>query len=88
MKPLFQPLMLSCKKASALSDKASIIGLNKIEQFRLKMHINACDFCRAYQRHGEIIDKAIRSLSEGHLQERLSLSESIRQKILLQIANQ
>lgn len=49
--------MLSCKKASALIDRKSLISLTTKEKMRLKMHVSMCDACTAYQKQSLLLDK-------------------------------
>ena len=55
-------LMLSCKKASELIDKKSVVSLK--ENVMLKMHTSMCDGCKAYQKQSKILDV----LLKHHLQ--------------------
>ena len=50
-------LMLSCKKASALIDRKSLVGLTTKERMRLKMHVSMCDACTTYQKQSLLLDK-------------------------------
>lgn len=49
--------MLSCKKATALMEKQSLLGLSLKEKFRLRLHIKMCDGCTAYQKQSIMIDE-------------------------------
>ncbi|MBK7570787.1 MAG: hypothetical protein IPI10_03875 [Bacteroidetes bacterium] len=57
-------LMLSCKKASELIDKKSVVKLSLKENVMLKMHTSMCDGCKAYQKQSKILDV----LLKHHLQ--------------------
>jgi hypothetical protein len=52
-------LMLSCKKATELMEKQSLVGLSKKERFRLRMHTTMCDGCTAYQKQSLLIDNLL-----------------------------
>ena len=49
-------LMLSCKKATELIEKKSLVGLSWKENVRLRMHTTMCDGCTAYQKQSLLID--------------------------------
>lgn len=51
--------MLSCKKATELIEKKSLVGLLWKENVRLRMHITMCDGCTAYQKQSLLIDKLV-----------------------------
>ncbi len=52
-------LMLSCKKATELIEKQSLIGLSPREKFRLQIHTTMCDGCTAYQKQSLLIDNLL-----------------------------
>lgn len=51
--------MLSCKKATELMEKQSLVGLSAREKFRLRLHTSMCDGCTAYQKQSLLIDKIL-----------------------------
>ena len=57
MKKLMHLFMLSCKKASALIDKKSVIKLSLKENIMLTMHKSMCDACTAYGKQSKLLDK-------------------------------
>lgn len=63
MKKLMNYLMLSCKRATELIEKKSILGLTWKENIQLKMHTKMCDACSNYQKQSKEID----TLLEKHL---------------------
>ncbi len=52
-------LMLSCKKASALIDKKTLLGLTLKERVMLKMHTAMCTACTAYNKQSRFIEHAL-----------------------------
>lgn len=56
MKRVMNFLMLSCKKASELIDKKSIVKLSLKEKVMLQMHTSMCDACASYQKQSKILD--------------------------------
>ena len=62
MKKLMHILMLSCKKASELIDKKSLVQLSAKENIMLHLHTSMCDACTAYQKQSKIVD----TLLENH----------------------
>ena len=65
MKKLMNILMLSCKKASELIDKKSVVKLSMKENVMLHMHTSMCDACTAYQKQSKILD----DLLQKHIHE-------------------
>jgi len=54
-------LMLSCRKASELIDKRSVIDLSMKEKVMLRMHTSMCDGCKAYQKQSELLDQILKN---------------------------
>ena len=84
MNKLLKILMLSCKKASELIDKKSIVKLSVKESVMLKMHVSMCDACAAYQKQSvlltNLLHKHINMTDENgvpHIQ-----NESLKEKII------
>lgn len=48
-------IILSCKKASALIDKRSVMKLSGKEKVSIKVHLSICDACRAYQTQSNVL---------------------------------
>jgi len=59
MKRLMNLLMLSCKKASELIDKQSLIKLSLKEILMLRMHTGMCDACASYQKQSKLLDELL-----------------------------
>ncbi len=59
MKKLKHFLMLSCKKASELIDKKSLIKLSWKESLQLNMHTAMCDGCKAYEKQSLVLDNIL-----------------------------
>lgn len=53
-------LMLSCKKASELIDKKSVVTLSMKENVMLHMHTAMCDGCKAYQKQSKNLDNLLK----------------------------
>ena len=53
-------LMLSCKKATELVEKKHTFGLNRVEGFRLWLHLKMCDACHAYAQQTILISNAMK----------------------------
>lgn len=51
--------MLSCKKATELIEKRSLIGLSFKEKIQLHLHKTMCDTCTAYQKQSKKIDELL-----------------------------
>lgn len=65
--------MLSCKRATELIEKKSILGLSWKENVQLKVHTKMCDACSHYQKQSKeidtLIDKHIHSTDENKVPE-------------------
>ena len=64
MSKLMNTLMLSCKKASELIDKQSVIKLSIKEKVMLYMHTSMCEGCKAYQKQSKLLDEFL----QNHIQ--------------------
>ncbi len=68
--------MLSCKKATELIEKQSLVGLSAKEKFRLHLHTSMCDGCTAYQKQSLLIDKLLRAHIGGQLSDTMTEIEN------------
>lgn len=66
MGKLMNTLMLSCKKASELIDKQSVIKLSIKEKVMLHMHTSMCDGCKAYQKQSKLLDEFLQNHIQGN----------------------
>ena len=51
--------MLSCKKATELVEKKSLVGLSRKENVRLHIHTMMCMSCSTYQKQSVLIEKIL-----------------------------
>jgi hypothetical protein len=79
--------MLSCKKATELMEKQSLMGLSAKEKFRLRMHTSMCDGCTAYQKQSLMIDNLLHHHIAGAPSEIVHEVENteLRERILLNL---
>jgi len=56
MDTLMHTLMLSCRKASELIDKKSMVKLSFKENIQLHLHTSMCAGCKAYQKQSKVLD--------------------------------
>ena len=81
MKKLMNYLMLSCKKATELIEKRSILILSLKENIQLKVHTKMCDTCTNYQKQSKeidvILEKYVHDEKDMPLLENKQLKESI-----------
>lgn len=59
MKKLMNYLMLSCKKATELIEKRTLVRLSFREKVQLRMHKSMCDACTAYEKQSRKIDELL-----------------------------
>lgn len=72
--------MLSCQKASELTEKQTVYKLSPIESLQLQLHTKMCAACLSYQEQSKLIDNGIQRFTEGI--EELKLSEQRKALIL------
>ncbi len=56
MKRIIHFMVLSCRKATELIDKKSVVPLSVTESIQLKVHKKICEACRVYESQGKKID--------------------------------
>lgn len=61
MKKIMHLLMLSCKKATELIEKKSLVGLSFQEKFQLRIHKSMCDACSSYEKQSLKIDMLLKN---------------------------
>lgn len=66
MGKIMNMLMLSCKKASQLIDKQSVIKISLREKVMLHMHTSMCDGCKEYQKQSRILDNLLHKHIHGN----------------------
>ncbi len=59
MKKLMKLIMLSCKNASELIAKKSVVNLSLKETIQLHIHTSMCDVCKIYQKQSKIVDELL-----------------------------
>jgi len=82
MNKLMQIAMLSCKKASALTEKKTVSTLNFIEKKQLNWHLKMCVMCSKYKKQSVFIDCALDKLQNGNNQQQIKLSEEKKRTII------
>lgn len=60
-------LMLSCRKATELTEKESLTRLKATEKIQLLMHTSMCDACSIYYKQSRFIDQVLKHLSHPDL---------------------
>ncbi len=86
MKELRTRLFLSCKRATELIEKRSVVGLTPVERFRLKLHTSMCYACEAYANQSVILRKAMHKwFTEKEKIEKIKLPEPFKKTIIKEI---
>lgn len=75
-------LMLSCKKASELIEKRTVVPLTLFEKIRLKAHTQMCDMCSEYEKQSRTIDDGLKKIMEEDIQKIDTLTEEQKKAIL------
>lgn len=84
MSDLMNKMMLSCKKATELVEKNSVVGLSWNENMQLKMHTMMCSACKKYESQSKIIDLVLEKLNSDKSVKQ-KLSEESKSKIITEI---
>ncbi len=66
MKKIVHIIIYSCRKATELIDKRSVMGLSWIEKVRLFMHKSLCDACTTYEKQSGLIDRFLHHHLHDH----------------------
>ena len=59
MKRIMNVILLSCRRATELTEKKLLVGLNTLESTQLKVHKTMCSKCREYEKQSTHIEKAL-----------------------------
>jgi hypothetical protein len=83
MKKLMNKVMLSCKKATELIDKRTVVKLTIKEEVMLWMHTGMCTACTAYQKQSKVIDHLLHKHIEQADEQNVPLvtNEELKRKI-------
>jgi len=60
MKKLMHYMFLSCLKATELIEKKIYFGLSYKEKMQLAAHKSMCRACTNYEKHSQLLDKALK----------------------------
>lgn len=79
--------MLSCKKATELIEKRSIISLSLIEKIQLNLHKSICDACTTYEKQSQKLDDILKAqiASEKAAEENPLKNEELKERMLKKI---
>jgi hypothetical protein len=69
MKKIMHIILYSCRKATELIDKRSVMGLSWMERTRLFMHKSLCDACTTYDKQSRLIDRFLHHHLHDHQEE-------------------
>ncbi len=61
MKKLMHYMFLSCLKATELIEKKIYFGLSLKEKMQLSVHKSMCRVCTNYEKHSQLLDKALKN---------------------------
>ena len=77
-------LLISCKKATELIDKASFVDLTKSEKVKLIIHLSLCSTCKNYKDESGKLDHLLKHVH----QEEKKLSPEDKHELLKKLFNQ
>lgn len=89
MKKLMNYLMLSCKKATELIEKRTLVKLSFKEKVQLRLHKSMCDACTAYEKQSRKIDELLhKHIHADRFENKVALNnEPLKEKIINNIPN-
>jgi len=64
---MMKSLMISCKKATELIEKKTVVGLSLSETMQLRMHTAMCSACTNYQKQSLFIDHLLKRSSNQEI---------------------
>lgn len=84
MKRIIHWFLLSCKKATELIDKKSIVPLSLRERIQLRLHKSICDACTAYEKQSLTIDHMLHSHVHHAAEENSAIltNQSLKEQII------
>ena len=74
--------MYSCKKATEMVEKKSVVGLSFSESLKLKLHMFICKACKTYQKQSELIDAFITDKTKQEEQAPLIENNKLKSSII------
>ena len=74
--------MYSCKKATEMVEKKSVVGLSFSENLKLKLHMSICKACKTYQKQSELIDTFIADKTKQEEQAPLIENNELKSSII------
>lgn len=81
--------MLSCKKATLLIEKKSILPLSLKENIQLKMHKSMCNACKAYEIQSQKIDTVLKTQSTSDMAKiDFHENKNLKEKILKNLSSE
>ncbi|MDZ7742253.1 MAG: hypothetical protein U5Q03_10990 [Bacteroidota bacterium] len=66
MRKLMHYMFLSCLKATGLIEKKIYFGLSYKETMQLAAHKSMCKACTNYEKHSQLLDKALKNPTIGN----------------------
>jgi len=81
--------MLSCKKATELIEKRSLIRLSFREKVQLRLHKSMCDACTAYEKQSKKIDELLHNHIHDTDMEHTTIlkNETLKEQIINNLPN-
>ena len=84
MNELMNRMMLSCKKATELVEKKTVLGLSWSENIQLKMHLTMCSVSRKSESQSRIIDFFLEQINSKNPLNKM-LPKEVKDKIITEI---
>ncbi|MBK7383655.1 MAG: hypothetical protein IPI81_10005 [Flavobacteriales bacterium] len=63
---LIDTMMISCRKASELTERKELVPLNAVERAGLWFHLRICDGCKAYVKQSAALDRWLDERRDGN----------------------
>lgn len=81
MKRITHFIMLSCRRATELIEKKSMVRLSATEKLQLRLHKSICDACTNYEKQSKKIDTLLQSDTSETVISNPSLKERLHQQL-------
>lgn len=84
-----QKIMISCKRATFLTEKKQVVGLSIFERWQLASHMTICKGCKHYERQSFLINDLVKNFvnNASHLYTKKEIEE-LKAKILKKLDTQ
>lgn len=84
-KDLLHSLILTCQEATLLIERKASEKISFRKNIQLQMHLWICKACKMYEKHSQLINKALQKIARKPKEKEAKLEEAVKQKIIEKI---